>query len=844
MELLQTNLQTMQKLYSGVLLLLLFNFSTTYAQQPQKPNAAEIYSQIQKLNFLGSVLYLAAHPDDENTRLISYMANEKKARTAYLSLTRGDGGQNLIGPELRELLGAIRTQELLEARKIDGGEQFFSRANDFGYSKNPDETLRIWNKDEVLSDVVYLIRKFQPDVIINRFDARSPGTTHGHHTASAILGLEAFDLSNNPNSYPNQLKLVQPWQPQRIFFNTSWWFYGSKEKFEKADKSKLCNIPTGIYYASLGKSNQEIAALSRSQHQSQGFGNTGVRGEDSEFLELLKGVAPKDNTNIFEGIDTSWRRVKGGDAVGELLSKVEKNYDFKNPSASIPNLAKAYAMIQLLENTPWKAIKSEEIKKIIAGCSGLYLEAVAEDSETTTANTIKLKVEAINRSAIPMELSEISTLPQTTNAFQSIDLKNNMSNIFDANINLPENIPFTQPYWLSEKGTIGMYRVDDQNNIGIPDIIREVKVLFNVTIAGVAIPFERKVIYKYNDPVKGEVYRPLDIVPDVTTSITDKVMIFNGGKTKTLGVKIKAGKDNINGDLQLELPQNWKASPTSVAFKLTKKGQEQTFYFEIEAPKNADEATVQSIAIVNGKRFDKEQISIDYEHISKQQILKPSEARLISLDIKTGKEKIAYIMGAGDEVPTSLQQMGYEVSIIKAEDISKEKLQNFDVVMTGIRAYNTVNELAFKQELLFDFVKEGKTMIVQYNTLGEFVTKDIAPFPLKISRERVTEEDAEVTFPNPKNPLLNYPNKITSKDFEGWKQEQGLYYPSEWDNAFTPILSSSDKGESAKKGALLVAKYGKGHYIYTGLSFFRELPEGVSGAFRLMANMISIQPEK
>ncbi|MFT3796055.1 PIG-L family deacetylase [Flavobacterium sp.] len=814
------------------------------AQQPTKPNSAEIYNQIQKLNFLGSVLYIAAHPDDENTRLISYMANEKKARTGYLSLTRGDGGQNLIGPELREQLGAIRTQELLEARKIDGGEQFFSRANDFGYSKNPDETLKIWNKDEVLGDMVYIIRKFQPDVIINRFDARSPGTTHGHHTASAMLSVEAFDKTNDTKTYPNQLNLVQVWQPKRLFFNTSWWFYGSKEKFEKADKSKLYNVPTGVYYASIGKSNQEIAALSRSRHQSQGFGNTGVRGEDSEFLELLKGEDTKDHTNLFEGIDTSWNRVKGGKAIGELLARVEKNYDFKNPSASIPDLVKAYGMIQALDENHWKPIKSEEIKKIIAACSGLYLEAVANSQETTPGNTVKLKLEAINRSAIPMQLVGVKTLPESTSNIAPTELKNNTLNSFDLELKLPENSSYTQPYWLEQPGTVGMYTVNDPKKIGIPDIIRNQKVIFDIAINGVTFPFERTIIYKFNDDVKGEVYRPFDIVPDVSTSIVDKVTIFNGSKTKTVGVKVKAGKDNVKGSLQLELPQNWKVTPASIPFDMTRKGEERTVYFEVTAPKQSEEISAKSIAIVDGRRFDKEQVNIQYEHIAKQQIFKPAEARFLNLDIKTGKEKIAYIMGAGDEVPNSLKQMGFEVSVIKAEDITKEKLKNFNVVMTGIRAYNTIATLAFKQQLLFDFVNEGHTMIVQYNTLDDFVTKDIAPFPFKISRDRVTEEDAEVKFLEPNHPVLNTPNKITAKDFEGWKQEQGLYYPSEWDKAFTPILSAHDKGESDKKGALLVAKYGKGHYIYTGLSFFRELPEGVSGAFRLMANLIAIQPEK
>lgn len=386
-----------------------------------------------------------------------------------------------------------------------------------------------------------------------------------------------------------------------------------------------------------------------------------------------------------------------------------------------------------------------------------------------------------------------------------------------------------------------MYRVDDQNKIGIPDVIREVKVTFNITINDVLIPFEREVVYKMNDDVKGEVYKPFDIVPDVTTAIKNKVVLFNGGKTKTIEVKIKAGKDNVKGDLQLEMPSNWKHSPLTIPFALTKKGEEQTVSFQVTAPKDADEIAAKCVAVVAGKRFDKEQVNITYEHIAKQQVLKPSEAKFIKLDIKTGNEKIAYIMGAGDEVPKCLGQMGYDVSIIKPEEITAEKLLNFNVVMTGIRAYNTIQTLAFKQDILFDFVKSGHTMIAQYNTLDDFVTPNIAPFPLKISRDRVTEENATVTLLAPQHPVLNTPNKITNKDFEGWKQEQGLYYPSEWDVAFTPIIASNDKGESSKKGAILVAKHGKGNYIYTGLSFFRELPEGVTGAYRLMANMISLK---
>jgi LmbE family N-acetylglucosaminyl deacetylase len=826
--------------YRSTFILLLLAISNSFAQQPKKANAAEIYNQLQKLNFLGSVLYIAAHPDDENTRLISYLSNDKKARTGYLSLTRGDGGQNLIGPELRELLGLIRTQELIEARKIDGGEQFFSRANDFGYSKNPDETLEIWNKNQVLSDMIWTIRKFKPDVIINRFDHRSPGTTHGHHTASAMLSMEAFDKVNDSSVFPNQLELVTTWQPKRVFFNTSWWFYGSKEKFEKADKTNLVKLQIGSYYASMGKSNQEIAALSRSCHQSQGFGSTGTRGEEEDYLEFLKGDIPTDKSNLFDGIDTTWNRVKGGKAIGDILYAVEKNFDFKNPSNSIAELVKAYSIIEKLEDKHWKNIKLEEIKKVIVACAGLYLEAVAESQEITPGSALKIKVEIINRSTVPMQLTGIGAVPVYINNEKNIDLKFNILFSESNTIQLPHNLNYTTPYWLNEQGTIGMYRVDEQQKIGIPDVLRQVMVGFWIVINGVEIPFERNVIYKYNDDVKGEVYQPLDVVPIVTSSIAEKVYIFNNDKNKTVTVKVTAGKDDIKGNVKLEVPAEWSVVPAEIPFVLTKKGEEAMAIFSVTPSKEASEITIKSIVTIEEKTFDKEKVDINYGHIYKQMVLKSAEARGIRLKIKTKNEKIAYIMGAGDEVPKSLIQMGYEVTLLKPEEITPTKLLTFDVVITGIRAYNVINTLSFKQKILFDFVKSGKTMIVQYNTNSDLVTNEIAPFPLKVSRDRVTEENAEVRFLAPKHPILNYPNKIVAEDFKGWKQEQGLYYPSEWDSNFTAILSANDTGETPKNGALLVAKYGKGNYIYTGLSFFRELPEGVPGAFRLLANMIAI----
>ena len=498
------------------------------AQQPQKPTSSAIYEDIQKLNFLGTALYIAAHPDDENTGLISYLANTVKARTGYLSLTRGDGGQNLIGPEIRELLGVIRTQELLAARRTDGGEQLFTRANDFGYSKHPEETLDIWNKEEVLGDVVLAIRKFKPDVIINRFSHKPEtfGKTHGHHTSSAVLSQMAFDLVGDATQYPGQLNRVEVWQPKRLFFNTSYWFYKNEEAFENADKSNMLKLEIGTFYPSYGLSNGEVASLSRSMHKSQGFGNTGSRGTREEYLELVKGDLPSDPNNLFEGIDTSWSRVNGGEAIGAILEKVESNFDFKNPSASVSELIKAYKLIQNLGDDYWRIQKTKEIKSLITACTGLYLEVVSNQSSATKGSEIKLTVEAINRSNFDIKLRSVRVSPLNISKSPFKNLANNKKVQFEMNGFIPKNIKTTSPYWLKNKGTLGMYRVNNENLIGIPETPRALKAILTLEFEGYSIKFEKDVVYKRNDPVKGEVYQPFEIIPEVTAAITDKVIIF------------------------------------------------------------------------------------------------------------------------------------------------------------------------------------------------------------------------------------------------------------------------------------------------------------------------------
>ncbi len=797
---------------------------------------------VKKLNVLGSVLYVAAHPDDENTRMISYLRNEKLYDVTYLSLTRGDGGQNLIGTEIRELLGVLRTQELLMARSVDGGKQLFTRANDFGYSKNPDETLEIWNKEEVLSDVVWAFRKVQPDVVINRFSNDKKFDTHGHHTASAMLAAEAFDLAGRADVYPEQLTMVQPWQPRRQFFNTSWWFYGSQEAFQKADKSSLWPIDMGVWLPLKGKSNGEIAAESRSMHRCQGFGMLSSRGSAVEYLDFLKGERPA-NQDIFQGVNTSWSRVEGGKPIGKLLAKVEQNFRPDNPAASVPDLLKAMQMIRALPAGVWRDKKLEEIKTVIRGCLGLYLEATSDDPTATPGDKVKLRLECISRAAgSQVVLTQVSILPGLFDTLSAQALETNKGWVLSKTVAIPENAPFTAPYWLNDAASLGMYHVPKQELRGLPETPRYAKVRWGLTVNGIPLEYETDVAWKTGEPAIGEVWRPFEVLPPVFVEFTESSYLFTKNKLDVT-IRVKAGRDNVKGKAMALAPgKRWVTAAAHAPFEFAKKGEEKTFTFRIEAPDSSSVATLSAYAEVDGKIYTSRLVSIKYDHIPQQSVLLPATAHAARFDLQVKAKNIGYFMGAGDDVPAALAQMGCNVTLLTEQDLELSNLQKFDAVVMGIRAYNTKDGLAFRQQHLLDYVKAGGTLIVQYNTSGEIVVDadKLAPFPLKISRARVTDESAEVRFKLPEHSVLNQPNKLSAKDFNGWVQERGLYFPSEWDPAFEAPLSMNDPGEKAADGSLLVAKYGKGHYVYTGISFFRELPAGVPGAYRLFANLLSL----
>lgn len=826
------------KLKIWVLSLCLFS-TFGFSQKPQKQNSLEILNDIKALNFLGTVLYVAAHPDDENTRLIAYCANNLHAETYYLSLTRGDGGQNLLGSDFKESLGIIRTEELLAARNIDGGKQRFTRAVDFGYSKSPKETLSFWKKDSVLNDVVWAIRTLKPDIIINRFDHRTPGTTHGHHTSSAMLSLEAFDLTADKNAFSHQLDHTELWQPKRLFFNTSWWFYGGRDKFEEADKSNLVSLDIGKYYAGLGLSNSEIAAISRSQHKSQAFGNTPTRGEQMEYLEIIKGNMPENN-NIFDGIDTSWNRVKGGGEIEDIINTVIQNYNYEKPYESVPDLVAAYKLIQNLENDHWKQLKSDQVTSIIQSCLGLYMEAASSEAYANLNETIEVTSEVTNRSPLAVTLKGITDNFGNTVYSTSKILRNNVAEYITTTINV--NGQKTMPYWLEKKAEEGLYSVENPLLIGLPKTPKPLSLNFKLEIEGTALTYSIPVMYKYNSRIDGEVFEEFHVVPEVSINPQEEVVIFNSQKAKAISVQLESFSDGFSGRLSLFLPKNWKMEPAFIDFSMTKKGQLQTFDFMVTPPDKTDKIEARFFVETKNHNYSRTVNVLEYPHIPKQVFTEPANTSLAYIDVDQTAEKVGYVSGAGDNIPESLTSLGLDVVEIDLDNLaSAEDLKAFDAIVMGVRAYNTQDQLVVKNEFFFDYVKNGGVLINQYNTTYSLKTKNLSPLKLNLSRNRVTDELAEVEFINPDHPVLNYPNKITSKDFEGWVQERGLYFPNEWDGAFSPIFKIQDYNETPTEGSLLVAPYGEGYYIYTGLSFFRQLPAGVPGAYRLISNLLSIK---
>ncbi len=800
-------------------------------------HAGEVQLALERLGTTARVLHLAAHPDDENTRLLAYLANARHLDVAYLSLTRGDGGQNLIGPELREQLGLIRTEELLAARRLDGARQFFTRAVDFGYSKTTAESLRIWGHEAVLGDVVWILRHYRPDIIVTRFEP-AEGYTHGHHSASAQLAIEAFHAAADPTRFPEQLATLEPWQATRVVWNTSPWFYRRRGLDFATDG--LGTLDVGAYLPELGVAVGELAARSRTMHKSQGFGAGAARGASTEYFKLLAG-APMEGRDLFAGIELGWARFPGGEQVAAAATDLAGRFDPRQPEALLPGLRELRAALAELPPDPVVQTRIAETERLMLAVLGLHAEARVPTAEVAPGGELELELEILQQRpgdvrvvAIELPLGGPVARPEAALAWQA-------PWSWQARWEVPAEAPLTQPFWLEQPGTTGLFVVEPIERLAEAAATPPLAARILLEVEGQPIALSVPLRTRSVDPVEGELFEPLRVVSPVYVNFQDSVYLAPTGRNRSVRLEVGSRTRSQAGAVSLLAPEGWSVEPARQGFVLDAAGDTETFDFQLRAEGDRPAAGALKAEFEAGPA--RSLTLIDYPHIPPQVLQPPAEAVLRPVDLRLAGTRIGYLMGAGDSIPQALRAIGYEVTELGAESIETERLGEFDSIVLGIRALNTVQGIDAVMPALFAYARGGGTVVVQYNTSHALRTDQLAPFPLTLSRGRVTDETAPLQILAPEHPALSHPHRIGPEDFEDWVQERGLYFPSQWDAAFTPLLAGHDVGEAPLEGGLLVAPVGEGWFVYTGLSFFRQLPAGVPGAYRLFVNLLSLGHE-
>ncbi len=827
-----------RRLRLGMIMALVFCLGTLgllgpglHALEPSALGAADLALGLRRLGTVGTVLYVAAHPDDENTRLIAYLTGQRGLRTVYLSLTRGDGGQNLIGAEQDELLGLLRTHELLAARRIDGAEQAFTRARDFGYSKSAQETLKIWNEHEVLQDVIRTMRRVRPDVVMLRFTPKPPN--HGHHMASAILGERAFGLAGDAS-----LALTQttPWQPQRLLLNVPVF----NRKLE--DVHAEYRLDVGGYEPLLGRSWGEVAASSRSQHKSQGFGVAAARGPLPELFDWIAGSKPKDLDPLAD-MDFSWRRFAGGAAIQTAIDQAAAALAPQRPEASLPALAHIHALIaQLPATNPYRADKLAATEALMVACAGLYLDATTDVPELVPGAKAHVILHALLRRPVAAQIRAVTMHGAQVSRWPApIELAEHASKTIEIDAQLPADALPTTPYWLQASQQGALYQVGEPQLIGQPVAEPPLTVDFSLRLQGIDIAITRALTHSWADPVQGERSRQVEVAPPLTLTPDRPVAVTPLGHGTVVTWTVQAHRSNVQATIAFSCPPGWQVSPLTQAVQLQALGDQTTVAVTLTPPAHAkDVGWLRAHTQVDGRDYAVRQDDIDYPHVPPLTVRRASEVRLVPLDLQIGSPKIGYVPGPGDRVADLLAAVGYEVTLLPLARLAQENLSHYNAIIVGVRAYNAQPKLAAQHERLMQYVAQGGHLVVQYQTNSRIgpLTVPIGPYPLEIGNDRVTDEEAPLLPLLPQDAALTTPNLLTEGDFHGWVQERGLYFAKNWDPRYTPLFASQDDGEKPLQGAVLLGKHGKGIFVYTGLSFFRQLPAGVPGAYRLLANLL------
>ncbi|WP_312994700.1 PIG-L family deacetylase [Chryseobacterium flavum] len=831
-------------MFKKVSTVFILGFYTVFcsAQQVRPSKSSDIYRELKTLKQLPKVLYLAAHPDDENTGLLSWLINGQNVETGYLSLTRGDGGQNLLGTEQGAALGLIRTHELLEARKLDGAQQFFTRAIDFGFSKNTTDTFKQWDENSIIADVVWVIRKFRPDVIICRFPPNA-AAGHGQHAASAVVAEKAFKLAGDKTAFPDQLKYVNVWQPKRVLWNT-FRFGGVNTTAENQLK-----VTVGQYDAQLGMGYGELAGLSRSLHKSQGAGTQSVAGIRTEYFAHVVGEPAK--TTLFDGVTKTWTS-QGNADIDQALDKIISAFNFNNPDLSLPDLLALRKKVLALQDADLKRDKIKSLDHIILSCAGFMGEVVTSQAEAVAGDHYNFRLNLVSRAANPVVLENVKWLSKSESFNRKLS-KDSLITI-QHDIQIPADAALTEPYWLAKPAVnAATFSVPDDTLVGLPEAESPLNVLLDIRIGSEKFQVKLPLSFKKLDPVRGDVVEALRIVPALELKFIQPLYLVKENEDLHLGLNIKVNSSKQLNKGILNLMYNGERLGGTDVSLLS--GKETTIDYTVPKNKlatiNSSRLQLDANLVADGVTYNKKQILIQYPHLPSLQYFAPAAVTVMKGDIQAKVQKVGYIEGAGDFIPEFLRIAGIQADILKDEDFygntdksgngSQNKLLQYDAIVLGVRANNTEKRLGRWMPFLWSYVKAGGNLIMQYNTNQDTTVDQLGMYPFSIANKRVTEENAAVTFLNPNHKLLNFPNKITADDFKGWVQERGAYFPVQWDAAYEPLFEMHDADEEPLQGSTLYARYGKGNFIYTPLAFFRQLPAGNVGAARLFLNFLSAQ---